>query len=68
MRVREIIKAQGYPVYGEVPKATFGAPAGKLVAGSGKRRAKSRINWAAYDRRIKAIQSRITKADLTIMR
>lgn len=71
VRVRAILAEQGYPVRGEVPKATFGEPAPLLVSsGGGGRagRAKSRINWAAYDRRIKAIQSRISSADLTIMR
>jgi Transglycosylase SLT domain len=71
VRVRAVLTEQGYPVRGEVPKATFGDPAPVLASsGSGGRAAKSRsrINWAAYDRRIKAIQSRITAADLTIMR
>jgi hypothetical protein len=71
VRVRGILAEQGYPVRGEVPAATFGEPAGAMVAGGGgkgKSRSKSRIDWAAYDRRIKTIQSRISAADLTIMR
>jgi hypothetical protein len=71
VRVRAILAGQGYPVRGEVPKPTFGDPAPVLArSGSGARvgKSKSRINWAAYDRRIKAIQSQVTSADLTIMR
>jgi Transglycosylase SLT domain len=68
VRVREILAAQGYPLRGEVPKASFGAPAPVLARGGGKGRGKSGMNWAAYDRRIKAIQSRISSADLLIMR
>jgi hypothetical protein len=68
VRVRAILTEQGYPLKGEVPKATFGAP-GAVIAGSGgKGRSRSRTDWAAYDRRIKAIQSRISSADLIIMR
>lgn len=73
VRVRSVLAAQGYPLRGEVPKATFGSPA-PVIASSGGARAGgrkgggSRMNWAAYDRRIKAIQSQITSADLTIMR
>ncbi len=69
-RVRAILQAQGYPVRGEVPVATFGAPVTGVAAagGGGKGRAASRIDWSAYQRRIRSIQSRITEADLTIMR
>lgn len=74
VRVREVLSAQGYPLRGEVPKASFGAPGPVLASGvrprgSGRKGGgKSRVDWAAYDRRIKAIQSRISSADLTIMR
>jgi soluble lytic murein transglycosylase-like protein len=69
VRVRAVLAAQGYPVRGEVPKPTFGEP-GPVVAGArgGRRGGGSRMNWTAYDRRIKAIQSQVTSADLTIMR
>jgi hypothetical protein len=69
-RVRSVLTEQGYPVRGDVPEPTFGDPAPAVASGSGtgKRATKSRTNWTAYDRRIKAIQSKITKADLTIMR
>jgi soluble lytic murein transglycosylase-like protein len=70
--VRRVLAFQGYPVRGELPKATFGEP-GKTVVASlkkpgGKRRPTSRFDWAGHERRIKAIESRITAADLTIMR
>ncbi|BCJ92100.1 hypothetical protein IZ6_28350 [Terrihabitans soli] len=71
VRVREVLAAQGYPLRGEVPKATFGAPAGVVARGGGGKAGKSggsRMNWAAYDRRIRSIQSQITSANLTIMR
>jgi len=69
-RVRSVLTAQGYPVRGELPKATFGDPARVLLArtGPGKKRTVSRFDWAGYQRRIKAIESRVTSADLTIMR
>lgn len=69
VRVREILAAQGYPVRGEVPKATFGAPGAMVASGGGRKGGgRSRVDWTAYDRRIKAIQSRISSADLIIMR
>ena len=71
-RVREVLAAQGYPLHGDVPKATFGGPAiasgGSTASGRGASRSRTRTNWSAHDRRIKAIESRITKDDLTIMR
>jgi soluble lytic murein transglycosylase-like protein len=68
VRVREVLAAQGYPLRGEVPNATFGAPGAVIARGGGKGGSRSRVDWAGYDRRIKAIQSRISSADLTIMR
>ena len=71
IRVRTVLEEQGYPPQGDVPKATFGDPATVIASHTGgtkPRAARSRTNWAAYDRRIKAIQARITKSDLTIMR
>jgi soluble lytic murein transglycosylase-like protein len=69
VRVRAVLAAQGYPVRGEVPKPTFGEPATTIARARGKGKGGgSRMNWTAYDRRIKAIQSQITSADLTIMR
>jgi hypothetical protein len=74
VRVREVLAAQGYPLRGDVPKASFGAPAPMMAGGARPRgtgrkgSSKSRVDWAAYDRRIRAIESRISSADLTIMR
>ena len=72
VRVRDVLTAQGYPVRGEVPKPTFGSPGPAVASRGGGGRAKkptrSRTNWAAYDRRIKAIEAKVTKSDLTIMR
>jgi len=77
LRVRNVLMQNGYPVTGEVPKATFGAfvtsstvalartARGKRLAG---RRFKSRMNWAAADARMKVITSRISMSGLTIMR
>ena len=73
-RVRAVLAGQGYPVRGEVPKPTFGSPAGTLVAArgttgrAGPRRARSKIDWAGYDRRIKAIEFRMATSSLIIMR
>ena len=69
LRVRSVLLQQGYPVTGEVPKATFG----EFVASGGPtrvagRRIKSRINWAAADARMKAITSQVKMSSLTIMR
>jgi soluble lytic murein transglycosylase-like protein len=70
-RVRAILAAQGYPVTGEVPKPTFGEPvvAGRAVGrrvGLARGR-KSRLNWAAYDARMRAISSKVTASSLRIM-
>jgi soluble lytic murein transglycosylase-like protein len=75
-RVRAVLAAQGYPLFGEVPVATFGEPVvGGSVIGvrlTGKRvtagRGKSRINWAAADARMRAITSKISMASLAISR
>ncbi len=69
-RVRSVLAAQGYPVRGELPKASFGDPAPVILAraGKGKKRTESRFDWAGYQRRIRAIELRVTAADLTIMR
>jgi soluble lytic murein transglycosylase-like protein len=75
-RVRAVLAAQGYPLFGEVPVATFGEPVvgggvigarltGKRVAARG---GKSRINWAAADARMRAITSKINMASLAISR
>lgn len=68
-RVRSILAEQGYPLRGEVPVPTFGDPTPAVASRKpGKARARSRTDWASYQRRIKAIESQITNADLTIMR
>jgi soluble lytic murein transglycosylase-like protein len=67
-RVRTVLAEQGYPIRGELPVATFGDPTPAMAATGGKKRVRSGINWSAYDRRIKAIESRVTDASLTIMR
>ncbi len=78
LRVRGVLAAQGYPVTGEVPKATFGqmvampGPAtfgrarGKRAAAG--RRIRSRYNWAVADARMKAIAGRVKTANLSIIR
>lgn len=68
LRVRAILAQQGYPVRGSVPKATFGAPvpSGAVARAKGKR-TPSRIDWAAHDRRIRAIQSQLPASSLSIM-
>lgn len=65
-RVREILRAEGFPVTGELPKATFGDPA-TVSAGRGARRAgqRSRTNWSAYEKRVRAIEQR--SAAISIM-
>lgn len=72
LRVRAILAANGYPVTGEVPKATFGDPAAATLAVGVKRvagrRPKSRFNWAVADARMRTIASKITAASLTISR
>ena len=71
MRVRKHLAALGYPVTGDVPPATFGfntkrkhwgfgmlgtqAAARNLFAG---RKVRSRVNWASYDVKMKALQAR----------
>jgi hypothetical protein len=72
VRVRQILAEQGYPVRGEVPVATFGAPAvamagGRVKTAAGAKGSRIRNNWTAHDRRIKAIESKISRASLTIM-
>ncbi|MGQ4274606.1 lytic transglycosylase domain-containing protein [Terrihabitans sp. B22-R8] len=65
VRVRQILAAQGHEVTGTVPVATFGDPSGRITAaglraGGGKAgRKRSRVDWAAYDKRVKAIESRM---------
>jgi soluble lytic murein transglycosylase-like protein len=66
-RVRQILAAQGYPVKGEVPVATFGSAEGAVgTAGprragrGGPRKARSRIDWASHDRRIREIEARMS--------
>jgi Transglycosylase SLT domain len=73
LRVRSVLLQQGYPVTGEVPKATFGesVASGGATRVAGRRiksRIKSRINWAAADARMKAITGRVKMSSLTIMR
>lgn len=58
VRVRELLAAAGYKVTGEVPVATFGAPAGGFGAARGVRRlangrVRLRFNWATVDLRRK---------------
>lgn len=72
VRVRQILAEQGYPLHGTVPVATFGAPAvamasGRVKIAAGAKGSRSRINWTAHDRRIRAIESRISRASLMIM-
>jgi len=70
MRVRAHLASIGYPVAGEVPKPTFGfrdpgprwgfglgsvGAARRLFSG---RRLKSRVNWGAYDTRMRALTAR----------
>jgi hypothetical protein len=72
LRVRQILKGQGFPVTGEVPVATFGTLEGAVkTASTGKpgkpgkaspRKPRSRIDWTAYDRRIKEIEGRMARS------
>lgn len=66
-RVRSILKAEGFPVTGALPVATFGDPVTASAAGGTSRRARrgSRTNWSAYETRVKAIGSRV--ANISIM-
>jgi soluble lytic murein transglycosylase-like protein len=76
LRVRAVLKAQGYPLFGEVPAATFGEPVaggGAFAARPGRKRlaarsGKGRINWAAADARMRAITSKVNMASLAISR
>lgn len=72
-RVRGILAAQGYPVVGEVPIATFGDPvmaSAGVARGKGVKSAKggrrSRVNWAAYDSRMRNL-TKVGSASLRIM-
>ncbi|MDX6804584.1 lytic transglycosylase domain-containing protein [Terrihabitans rhizophilus] len=75
VRVRELLAAQGFPVTGVVPPATFGdsrgtvASAGRVRSGGPKasRGRRSKIDWARYERRVKEIDARMSSG-LTIMR
>ncbi|CAH1650574.1 Transglycosylase-like protein with SLT domain [Hyphomicrobiales bacterium] len=68
-RVRAILTAQGYPVTGEVPTPTFGDPVvgaiGPVARGKTGRR-KSRVNWAAYDTRMRSL-TKVGASTLRIM-
>lgn len=71
LRVRSHLASLGYKVTGEVPPATFGAPAGAVrVAGKATRTAgrRSRYNWRAADARMSAITARISTSALIIAR
>ena len=69
-RVRAILTAQGYPVSGAVPTPTFGDPVvgtvGAVARGKSVRGRKSRVNWAAYDTRMRNL-TKIGAATLRIM-
>jgi hypothetical protein len=77
-RVRKILAAQGYPVRGELPKATFGEPGGIGGAGGDRlvilrrggkgHRVRAMINWGTYHKRIKEIEARVPDSSLVIMR
>jgi len=72
VRVRAHLAAHGYKVTGEVPKATFGDPAGVHVASKGGVRVaggrRSRYNWRAADARMKSIASKVSFNTLIIAR
>lgn len=72
IRVRAHLAANGYKVTGEVPKATFGAPASVRVASRGGVRVaggrRSRYNWRAADARMKSISSKVSFNALIIAR
>ena len=72
VRVRAHLAALGYKVTGEVPKATFGDPAGVRVASKGGVRVaggrRSRYNWRAADARMKSIASKVSFNTLIIAR
>lgn len=60
VRVRSILAARGFRVTGEVPVATFGAPAGAASGVSGARRlangrVRMKFNWAVVDNRRRAL-------------
>ncbi|CAH1661854.1 lytic transglycosylase domain-containing protein [Chelatococcus asaccharovorans] len=69
-RVRAILTAQGYPVSGSVPTPTFGDPVvgtiGPVARGKSVRGRRSRVNWAAYDTRMRNL-TKIGAATLRIM-
>lgn len=69
-RVRAILTAQGYPVPGEVPTPTFGDPVigavGSVARGKSVRGRRSRVNWAAYDTRMRNL-TKIGASTLRIM-
>lgn len=67
IKVRRGLIARGFPVSGEVPKATFGEPLNIGVQIAGKRSIKSRMNWAAADARWRKVTTKITAASLIIM-
>jgi Transglycosylase SLT domain len=70
VRVREHLAALGYPVTGIVPEPTFGFKADTTRMGiaigtqqaarrlASGRKLKSRVNWSAYDARMKALVAR----------
>ncbi len=67
IRVRRGLASRGYPVTGEVPKATFGEPVGGGVRVAGRTGRKSRLNWAAADARWRAVTGKVGSSSLSIM-
>lgn len=67
IRVRRGLASRGYPVTGEVPKATFGEPVGGSVRVAGRTGRKSRLNWTAADARWRAVTGKVGSGSLTIM-
>lgn len=60
VRVRELLAAAGFKVVGEVPVATFGAPAGVMGPARGARRLangrlRMRFNWKTVDLKRKSL-------------
>lgn len=71
VRVRELLAASGFKVTGEVPVATFGAPAGRMGPARGVKRlangrVRMRFNWATVDLRRQSLD-RSGGAGLRIM-
>ncbi|MFT0891311.1 lytic transglycosylase domain-containing protein [Pseudochelatococcus sp. G4_1912] len=66
IKVRRGLTTRGFPVTGEVPKATFGIPVGgtQIAGRVGK---KSRLNWTAADARWRKVTSQISQSSLIIM-